>query len=237
MMRSPYPPDFDTWPEDRRNDYFAEQARDYNARKAKENGDAAPNSHAREAESSNASVILSRASGIKPQPISWLWKDWLALGKMHIIAGQPGVGKSTIAMKTVSAGARWPDGSRAKQGHIIIWSGEDDVADTLIPRLEASGADLGRVFFVKDVLADRERRPFDPAQDIPALCATIKATGGASLIIIDPIVSAASGDTHKNAETRRALQPLVDMAQELNAAIFGITHFTKGSEGRSPSIG
>jgi putative DNA primase/helicase len=184
-----------------------------------------------------AAVELECAANIKPEPILWLWNDWLALGKMHIVAGQPGVGKSTIAMKfaaTVSAGALWPDGRRAKQGKVVIWSGEDDNADTLLPRLEASGADLSRIYFVKDVSVNEQRRPFDPARDIPTLCAKIKVVCGASLIIIDPIVSAVAGDTHKNAETRRALQPLVDMAQELNAAILGITHFTKGSEGRSP---
>ena len=67
---------------------------------------------------------------------------------MHIIAGQPGTGKTTIAIKmaaTVSAGSRWPDGSVAKQGNVVIWSGEDDYADTLVPRLEASGAGLRRI--------------------------------------------------------------------------------------------
>ncbi len=190
-----------------------------------------------ESDAHSALVNLNRASDIKPEPISWLWRDWLARGKMHIIAGQPGVGKSTIAMKiaaAVSAGGRWPDGSAAKQGNVVIWSSEDDPADTLVPRLEASGAGLQRVFFVSDVTCGKERRPFDPAKDIPALQAAIKAAGGAALVIIDPIVSATIADSHKNSETRRGLQPLVDMASELDAALLGITHFTKGSEGRSP---
>src|SRR5262249_11164138 len=50
----------------------------------------------------------------------------------------------------------------------------------------------------------------------------------------DPIVSATAGDSFKNAETRRGLQPLVDIAVERNIAILGITHFTKGSQGRDP---
>src|SRR5208283_5916291 len=98
----------------------------------------------------NWKMGLTCASSINPEPISWLWKGWLARGKMHIIAGQPGTGKTTIAMKmaaAVSAGGRWPDGSVAKQGNVIIWSGEDDPADTLVPRLETSGADLSRIFF------------------------------------------------------------------------------------------
>jgi putative DNA primase/helicase len=190
-----------------------------------------------EAIGANWTIALTRASGIEPEPISWLWQGWLACGKLHILAGIPGVGKSTIAFKiaaVVSAGSRWPDGSAAKQGNVIIWSGEDNYADTLVPRLEASGADLTRVFFAGEMICGKERRPFDPARDIAALQAAIEAASGASLIIIDPIVSATAADSHKNSETRRGLQPLVDMAAKLDAALFGVTHFTKGSEGRSP---
>jgi putative DNA primase/helicase len=156
---------------------------------------------------------------------------------MHIIAGQPGVGKSTLAMKmaaVVSSGGRWPDGSAALQGNVVIWSGEDDLSDTLGPRLLASGADQSRVFFVSGMNNGREARPFDPAKDVLALQATIEEAGGAALIIVDPIVAASAADSHKNGETRRGLQPLVDMAANLNAALIGITHFSKGTEGRSP---
>jgi putative DNA primase/helicase len=78
------------------------------------------------------------------------------------------------------------------------------------------------------------KRPFDPSRDIQALCEAIKAIGGAALIIIDPIVMAIAANSHKNAETRRGLQPLVDLSAELAAALLGVTHFTKGTEGRSP---
>ena len=104
-------------------------------------------------------VNLKRASELKPMPIAWVWPGWLAQGKLHIIGGQPGTGKTTLAMKiaaAVSTGGRLPDGSTATKGNVIIWSGEDDPADTLKPRLAASGADLNRVFFVQDVFG-RER--------------------------------------------------------------------------------
>jgi len=55
------------------------------------------------APSEQAAVELECAANIKPEPIIWLWKDWLALGKLHILAGQPGVGKSTIALKIAAA--------------------------------------------------------------------------------------------------------------------------------------
>jgi len=54
------------------------------------------------------------------------------------------------------------------------------------------------------------------------------------LIVVDPLVSAVSGDSHKNAEVRRCLQPLVDLAQRMDAALIGITHYSKGTQGREP---
>jgi len=184
-----------------------------------------------------ATVELGCAANIKPEPIIWLWKDWLALGKLHILAGQPGVGKSTIALKiagAVSSGGKLPDGTKAKRGNVIIWSGEDDAGDTIVPRLEASGADLSRVYIVRCAKDGKGKRPFDPSRDIQALCEAIKAIGGTVMIIIDPIVMAIAKDSHKNAETRRDLQPIVDLAADLKAALLGVTHFTKGTEGRSP---
>jgi putative DNA primase/helicase len=184
-----------------------------------------------------AIVELECAFSIKPEQILWLWTNWLALGKLHIIAGQPGVGKSTIALKiagAVSSGGKLPDGTKAKRGTVIIWSGEDDAGDTIVPRLEASGADLSRVHIVRCAKDGKGKRPFDPSRDIQALCEAIKAIGGAVMIIIDPIVMAIAKDSHKNAETRRDLQPIVDLAADLKAALLGVTHFTKGTEGRSP---
>jgi putative DNA primase/helicase len=117
---------------------------------------------------------------------------------------------------------------------VLIWSGEDDPEDTIIPRLLASGADLGRCYIVGDVI-DGQRRPFDPSVDMPRLQKAAAAIpGGADLMLVDPVVSAVLGDSHKNAEVRRSLQPLVDLASSLGAAVLGITHHTKGTQGRDP---
>ncbi|MEJ7669136.1 MAG: AAA family ATPase [Casimicrobiaceae bacterium] len=182
-------------------------------------------------------VLLIRGDTITPEPISWLWDGWLAAGKFHVLAGQPGTGKTTLALAfaaTVSAGGRWPDGTRAERGSVILWSAEDDVADTLVPRLLAMGADLSRVQFVGAVREGIDARPFDPAHDVPALVRAAEQVGGARLLIVDPVVSAVAGDSHKNAETRRSLQPLVDLATRLGCAVLGISHFTKGTSGREP---
>lgn len=106
------------------------------------------------------SVNLIRAGDVTLEPISWLWKDWLAVGKPHFLGGAPGTGKTTISMAlaaTVTIGGRWPDGTKSPTGNVIVWSCEDDPADTLIPRLALSGADLAKVFFITGVNEPRRQ--------------------------------------------------------------------------------
>jgi putative DNA primase/helicase len=156
---------------------------------------------------------------------------------MHILGGAPSTGKTTIAMALaaiVTVGGRWPDGTRAPTGNVAIWSGEDDPADTLMPRLMLSGADMARVYFVSGVQEGNEHRAFDPARDMDALRRALTAIGDVRLLIVDPVVSAIAGDSHKNAEVRRGLQPLVDLATAMHCALIGITHFSKGTGGRDP---
>ncbi|MEJ1098574.1 MULTISPECIES: AAA family ATPase [unclassified Pseudoxanthomonas] len=182
-------------------------------------------------------VILLRGSDVKPEPIDWLWPGWLAAGKLHLIGGQPGTGKTTIATAlaaTVTIGGRWPDGSHAARGSVAIWSGEDDAADTLAPRLLVAGADMRRVHLVSGIREKGRRYPFDPANDTALLADALADIPDVRLLVVDPIVSAVSGDSHKNAEVRRGLQPLVDLAQQHHCALLGVTHFTKGTAGREP---
>lgn len=182
-------------------------------------------------------VRITCAADIKPEPIRWLWDGWLARGKFHIFAGQAGTGKTTIAIAlaaTVSIGGRFPDGTRAPVGNVLIWSGEDSAQDTLVPRLLAAGANMERVHFIGDVQHGDEIHSFDPATDIPAMFYAATRIGDISLLIVDPVVNAVAGDSHKNGEVRRALQPLVDFGEKLGCAVLGISHFSKGTGGKDP---
>ena len=183
-------------------------------------------------------VILTCGTDLTPEPYRWLWQYWLAMGKLHILAGAPGQGKTTIALAmaaTITIGGRWPDGSRCAPGNVLIWSGEDDPADTLVPRLMAAGADRARCYFIEGARRGDEVVPFDPARDLGQLLEAIEKIGGISLLVIDPVVSAVTGDSHKNTEVRRALQPLVDLAAKCDCAVLGITHFAKGGQGTDPA--
>lgn len=183
-------------------------------------------------------VELLRGDAIAPEAVSWLWAGYLVGGKVNILAGAPGTGKTTLALAlaaTLTIGGRWPDGTKATPGDVLMWSGEDAPADTLVPRLLACGADMGRVRFVGAMREGGETRPFDPARDLPALRRAMLDGGKAwKLLIVDSIVSATSGDSHKNAEVRKGLEPLGALASETGCAILGISHFTKGTAGREP---
>lgn len=183
-------------------------------------------------------VELICAADLDPAPINWIWKDWLAAGKFHLLAGAPRTGKTTIALNLaaiITRGDCWPDGTLcAGSGNVLIWSGEDDAKDTLLPRLAAHGADVGRIYFVRDVNEHNGSRAFDPSRDISKLYDKALQMGEIRLIIIDPVVNAVLGDSHKNDEVRRALQPLIELGEKLKAVILGISHFSKGSAGRDP---
>ena len=139
-------------------------------------------------------VSLKCAADVRELPIHWLWDGWIARGKLSILAGSAGTGKTTAALglaATVTTGGVWPDGVRCVEpGNVLVWSSEDDPGDTLKPRLMACGADVRRVFFVGGDPMTGEILPFDPARDIPTLNAAVSAIGGASMLIIDSIVSA-----------------------------------------------
>jgi putative DNA primase/helicase len=188
-------------------------------------------------ERAKVEVELVQASAIRPEPISWIWFGHLARGKLHILAGKPAAGKTTLAVAMaaiISNGGIFPDGTKCAIGRVVIWSGEDSPADTLVPRLIAAGANLDNVIFVAGAIEGEEAVPFNPSKHMVALSERLLALGDVSLLLIDPVVSAIAGDSHKNAEVRHALQPLADLGAKYNCAVLGITHFTKGTGGRDP---
>ena len=171
------------------------------------------------------------------QQVSWLWEGWLALGKFHLLAGPVGVGKTTLALSiaaAITAGHLLPGTQIPVRGSVVIWSGEDSIDDTLTPRLLAAGGDGARAHCIDGVREKHHIRPFDPATDLAALDSVLDRLADVVLVIIDPVVTAVSGDSHKNVEVRRALSPLVELAKRHNCAVLGISHFSKGTSGRLP---
>ncbi|MGF6482093.1 AAA family ATPase [Paraburkholderia sp. JPY419] len=214
----------------RREQLANSEAKAAKAREAK--SDAAV---AADAKRNEAAVELLPFSEVKAVKIEWLWPDFLPRGKLTLLAGASGAFKTTCALDwaaTLSRGGAWPDGTLCdKPRDVVTWSGEDNIADTLAPRLIAAGADLSRVFYVKAKTVDGKATSFDPARDMLQLEAAM-AGHDVGMVIIDPLLSAISGDMHRANEVRMGLQPLLDMGERTNANITGITHFSKGSKGQ-----
>lgn len=188
---------------------------------------------------SQESVLLTSAADIEPECTDWLWNGWLAYGKLHLLAGSPGVSKTTLAMTlaaTISNGGQFPDGSIAKRGKGLIWTSEDDPKDVLLPRLIAAGADRNNIRFVQGVNHSRTgNRNFDPSKDFPLLKEAIQNERDISFMVIDSIADAVSGDGAKNNQVRRALSPLKTFSEEMRIATLGITHFNKNISGKAIS--
>jgi len=182
-------------------------------------------------------VQLVMASDLKPQPVNWIWKGWLAAGKLHLIGGIAGTGKTSIALalaSVITRGGFFPDGSLTPPGDVVIWTGEDDPADTLTPRLMAMGADLEKVHFVSGFNNSGKERTFNPATDLDELKVTLEKLTNLRLLILDPIVAVITKDGNKNSDVRQDLAPLVEMANKLDFAVLGVTHFSKNTAGMEP---
>jgi RecA-family ATPase len=182
-------------------------------------------------------VNIVPAATVPAEPVHWIWRGWLAAGKLHILAGQAGAGKtgcSIFMAATISRGGCWPDGTVAPSGNVVIWSSEDGLADTIIPRLMAAGANMTRVHVLTGTEENGRQRTFNPETDLERLMQAVMSIGNVNLIIIDPILQVVAGDSLKNAEVRRALAPLVAFAEEHGIAILGITHVNKRSKGKDP---
>nr|WP_072377652.1 AAA family ATPase [Hyphomicrobium sp. NDB2Meth4] len=186
---------------------------------------------------SAARAIVRCAAEIEPEHISWLWPLRIALGKIALLAGLPGVGKSQLMSwmaATITTGERWPEGGQAPEGSVIMIGCEDDASDTMVPRLQAVGADLQRVHILDWAVDPKsgQRRHFDVHGHIEQLAALVRRIGDVRLIVIDPITAyMGRADTHVTADVRGALAPLQSMASDLGVAVLLISHLNKTGDG------
>jgi hypothetical protein len=180
---------------------------------------------------------LRAVSEVTARPVVWLWPHHLGLGKLAVLEGDPGLSKTFVALDfcaRLSTGRPWPDDSPGPAAAASIFlNGEDDVGDTLRPRLEALGADLTRVFVVEHGDGDGAVPLSLPGQTraLEALVARVAAR----LLVIDP-VSAFFGpgvNTSSDAAIRRALRPLADLARRQACAVLLHRHLTKHGRGRA----
>lgn len=171
--------------------------------------------------------------------VDWLWKNWIPKGKFSILEGDPGTGKTTLAIDLL---ARYTTGksmpgesspSNGSPGNVLVYSTEDDISDTLLGRLSVAGADLKRVAFLKGLPRGKDAdnrsvyRSVALPRDADFILKMIKESK-AGLVLFDPLVGVLGGqDTHKDSDVRNALAPLSEASAKTGATILGIRHLNK----------
>jgi hypothetical protein len=180
--------------------------------------------------------VLVQLADIKPEKVEWLWDNRIPLGKLCLLVGDPSVGKSFLTLyiaARVTNGLPWPDDPLKQpilKGAVIILTAEDDIADTVLPRLKTNEADVNKVVAIQGVkYPDTEEQfYFSLITHLPALEQAIIQTPDSHLVIIDPITAyLGKTDSNKNAEVRGALAPLAALAGKYKVAILGVSHLTK----------
>lgn len=183
-------------------------------------------------------INLVKGSDVKMRPVMWLIDQWLPMGKLTLLAGAGGTGKTTLALgiaAAITSGGLFPNGQRyLGKSNVLIWSSEDDPEDILTPRLAAMGADLTKVFILKGSSEDDKDRVFNPATDLESLKFALEKVGGVALILLDPVIGVVKGNSDKANDVREGLDPLVEFSQNQQCAIIGISHFSKGGQGKDP---
>jgi putative DNA primase/helicase len=179
-------------------------------------------------------VTLMRACDVEMKPIDWLWSNHLARGKLTMLSGPSELGKSTITIDLVarhSCGSEWPDGDPAPLGNAIIISSEDAINDTIVPRLEAAGANLSHVHLLAFAKTDGVTRTFSLQSDLERLGEKIRAIGDVGIVIFDPVTSymGMKIDSHRTVDVRGVLEPLQKFAEHYHVAVLLISHPQKAA--------
>lgn len=174
-------------------------------------------------------VVCSRVS---PAPVEWLWEPYLPRGKLVVLDGDPGTGKSLVTLDIaarVSSGRALPGGAPGRPAPVLLLNAEDGAADTIRPRLGAAGADLSRVhiFFAPGLEFDWV--PLFPA-DMGQLAEAVFGHRPA-LVVIDPL-SAFLGPraiANNDLAVRAALSPLAFLAARSGACVLLVRHLRKSA--------
>lgn len=190
------------------------------------------------------SVTAIPASTVELQAITWLWPERIPMGKMTLIAGKPDCGKSTVTLDIVArvtTGRDWPDGSRNSLGprDVLMAIAEDDLNDTVVPRLNAAGADLSRIHFLNKVRvqdfgaedSSPEVRSLQLSEDVDKVRQAVAANPKIALVVVDTITSY-FGDVNTNADkdVRPVMDALAKTFRDCGACFLAVVHHNKRSD-------
>lgn len=179
------------------------------------------------AEEMPALLVVCMAD-VEPEDVTWLWHPYIALGKLTILEGDPGLGKSWLTCALASAvtnGRGLPGCAPFEAGNVLMLSAEDGLGDTLRPRLDAVGADVRRVHALNEPLT------FDTPGLLRLEAAIIEHKP--KLVVIDPLFAFTGGkvDIHRANECRAISAPLAAIAERNGCAMLAVRHLGKSRGG------
>jgi putative DNA primase/helicase len=178
-------------------------------------------------------LMTVRASDVTPEELDWLWQHRFLTGHINIIGGDPGLGKSMLLVDMAaraSSGRDWPDGSPCKQCSVLYSTTEDGIADTVVPRLIAAGADLERVHIVEGIKCrDDSELPLFLNEHLIYLDDMLTENPEIGILIIDTLQShiGSAVATNNNSSVRGVMTPLKRLAEKHHVAVLCIEHLTK----------
>jgi putative DNA primase/helicase len=179
--------------------------------------------------------VLTCMADVEAKSVDWLWFERIPLGRITLLVGRPGEGKSfltTDITARVTRGRDFPDSSPCPRGSVILISAEDDPSDTIRPRLDAHNADVSKVHLlsgVEWVHEDGERREvMFTLANLEVLETAIKRIRP-KLLVIDPIGSFLGGDAdaHRDNDVRAVLAPVARLAEKYGVAVLIVAHRRK----------
>lgn len=186
---------------------------------------------------------LTPASAITPEPVVWAWEDdgegRIPAGALTVAAGREGTGKSSFGIWLASQVTRGvlPGAFSGRPRAVIYVAVEDSWKYTLVPRLMAAGADLDHVYRAEVTVDEAEHSTLCLPTDNTLLDQAI-GEYGVALVVLDPLMSVINAgiDTHRERDTRTALDPLARLADRTRCMMLGIAHFNKGSSTDASSL-
>lgn len=181
--------------------------------------------------------IVKPFTDVRLRKLEWLWPNRIPLGKMSLLVGVGGVGKSFLSLymaAQISTGRPWIDtfGQNREPKSVFILTTEDDIDDTVGVRLTAAEADLRKIYFIQGIkVGGQEEGLTNLTKDVAMLMKAVHSVPDTKLVIIDPISAYMEGkNENKNAEVREYLNPLIQLAAVKKLSIVGISHLNKNQE-------
>jgi putative DNA primase/helicase len=188
---------------------------------------------------------------LKGDAVPWLWPGRIPLGRLTLLVGDPGLGKSLVTLDLaarVSLGAVWPDEEaagfkvppdcfkverdlRKSTASVLLLTAEDDLADTVLPRLAAAGANCSRIMAIPSIInpygTGDAPADFILHRELVRMNQLLDHMPECRLVVVDPVSAYLTGSANSSAEVRRLLGPLAQLAQQRKLAVLAVSHLRK----------